>query len=45
MREMLDFAARNNITAMTETLPMRAANEAVEKVRSNKARYRVVLKN
>jgi len=45
MREMLDFAARNNIVARTECLPMSDVNDAVEKVRDNKARYRIVLKN
>jgi len=45
MREMLDFAARNNIVAQTEPMPMAEANAAVERVHENKARYRIVLKN
>ncbi|MCB9478511.1 MAG: NAD(P)-dependent alcohol dehydrogenase [Deltaproteobacteria bacterium] len=41
--EMLEFAARHNIRAQIETYPMGKANEALDHVRSNKARYRVVL--
>lgn len=43
MREMLEFATRHNIRAMTEILPMSQVNDAMEKLRSNKARYRIVL--
>jgi uncharacterized zinc-type alcohol dehydrogenase-like protein len=45
MREMLDFAARHGIEAKTEVVPMSEANAAIEKVRSNRARYRMVLGN
>jgi len=45
MREMLEFAARHNIKAKTEVMPMDKANEAIQKVRDYKARYRMVLKN
>ena len=44
IREMLDFAARHDIQAKTEVLPMAEVNKAIEKVRANKARYRMVLK-
>jgi uncharacterized zinc-type alcohol dehydrogenase-like protein len=40
---MLDFAARHQITAQVERFPMARVNEAVEHLRSGKARYRVVL--
>ncbi|OFZ23229.1 MAG: alcohol dehydrogenase [Bdellovibrionales bacterium GWB1_55_8] len=43
--QMLEFAARHGIVAKTETLPMADANKAIEKVRKNEARYRMVLKN
>ncbi len=43
MRQMLEFAARHDIKAKTELEPFERINEAVEKVRSGKARYRVVL--
>jgi uncharacterized zinc-type alcohol dehydrogenase-like protein len=42
---MLDFAARHNIKPTIETWPMAQANEAIEHLRSGKARYRVVLNN
>ena len=45
MHEMLDFAARHGIEAKTEVVPMSEANAAIEKVRSNRARYRMVLRN
>ncbi|MFW5691680.1 MAG: NAD(P)-dependent alcohol dehydrogenase [Chloroflexota bacterium] len=45
MREMLDFAARTGIAAQTETLPMASVNAGLDRVRSNQARYRVVLVN
>lgn len=40
---MLDFAARHGIAPTIETFPMSRANEALEHLRSGKARYRVVL--
>ena len=43
MAEMLDFAARNDITAMTEVLPAAQVNEAIERVRNNDVRFRMVL--
>ncbi len=45
MREMLQFAARHNITAQTEAVPMSEINHAIERVRQNQARYRMVLLN
>ena len=45
IREMLDVAARHNVKATTESFPMAKANEAIEKVKKNKVRYRAVLAN
>ncbi|MBN1213555.1 MAG: NAD(P)-dependent alcohol dehydrogenase [candidate division Zixibacteria bacterium] len=45
MNEMLQFAARHKIMAKTEVLPMAEVNTAIQKVRDNKARYRMVLVN
>lgn len=45
INEMLQFAARHNIVAKTEVVPMVEVNSAISRVRENKARYRMVLKN
>jgi uncharacterized zinc-type alcohol dehydrogenase-like protein len=45
LREMLDIAARHGVKAMTELFPMAKANEAIDKVRKGKVRYRAVLAN
>jgi uncharacterized zinc-type alcohol dehydrogenase-like protein len=45
IREMIDVAARHGVKAITETFPMAKANEAIEKVKKNKVRYRAVLAN
>jgi uncharacterized zinc-type alcohol dehydrogenase-like protein len=45
VREMLEFAARHGIQAKTEVVPMAQVNEAINKVETNQARYRMVLKN
>lgn len=45
LREMLDVAARHGVHATTELFPMSKANEAIEKVKKNKVRYRAVLAN
>ena len=45
IREMLDVAARHGVKATTEPFPMAKANEAIEKVKKNKVRYRAVLTN
>ncbi len=43
MIEMLDFAARHQVVAQTETVPFDQINAALDKVRNNQARYRMVL--
>jgi uncharacterized zinc-type alcohol dehydrogenase-like protein len=45
IREMLEFAAHHNIKAKTEVMQMSEVNEAIDKLKDNKARYRIVLKN
>lgn len=45
IREMLDVAARHGVKATTECFAMARANEAIEKVKKNKVRYRAVLAN
>lgn len=45
LKEMLDVAARHAVKAQTERFPMAKANEAIEKVKKNKVRYRAVLAN
>ncbi len=45
LREMLNVAARHGVKATTESFPMAKANEAIEKVKKNKVRYRAVLAN
>lgn len=45
MREMLAFAARHNICPAIELMPMSQVNEALQKVRENKPRCRIVLFN
>ena len=42
---MLTFSARHSVAPITETYPMSKVNEAVERLRSGKARYRIVLVN
>lgn len=42
---MLDFCQRHDIRPQIETFPMREVNEALEHLRSGKARYRIVLQN
>jgi uncharacterized zinc-type alcohol dehydrogenase-like protein len=43
--EMLEFAARHGIEAQVEVMPMYQVNEAIERISSNQARYRIVLRN
>ncbi len=43
--KMLDFAARHNVEPITETFPFEQVNEAMEKLRNGKPRYRLVLKH
>jgi uncharacterized zinc-type alcohol dehydrogenase-like protein len=40
---MLDFAVRHDIKPVIETYPMERVNEALERLRSGQARYRIVL--
>jgi uncharacterized zinc-type alcohol dehydrogenase-like protein len=42
---MLEFAARHGIAPQIETFPMSRVNDAMEKLRSGKPRYRIVLEN
>ncbi|MFW9768421.1 MAG: NAD(P)-dependent alcohol dehydrogenase [Candidatus Thorarchaeota archaeon] len=45
MREMLSFAHGNGIKPKVELMPMSEVNDALRKVKENKARYRIVLVN
>ncbi|OFW52635.1 MAG: hypothetical protein A2V75_08425 [Actinobacteria bacterium RBG_16_70_17] len=45
MREMLAFAEEHRIIPRIELMPMSEVNDAILRVRQNKARYRVVLVN
>jgi len=45
MREMLRFAQQHAITPAVELMPMSQVNEAIHRLKANKARYRIVLKN
>lgn len=42
---MLEFAARHKIKPITEEFPMSKVNEAMDRLKSGKAHYRIVLKN
>jgi alcohol/geraniol dehydrogenase (NADP+) len=42
---MLEFSARHSIAPITETFPMSRVNDALDHLRSGKARYRIVLAN
>jgi len=42
---MLDFSARHAIAPIIETYPMSKVNDALDRLRSGKARYRIVLVN
>lgn len=44
-REMLQFSARHQIKPQIELFPMSQVNQAVSRLKSNKARYRIVLSN
>lgn len=45
IEEMLKFAAEHDIKPMIELFAMDEVNQALEKLKSNKVRYRAVLKN
>jgi len=43
IQAMLNFAAKHNIHAMIQVMPLEQCNEAIAKVLRNEARYRIVL--
>ncbi|KAH6871320.1 chaperonin 10-like protein [Thelonectria olida] len=43
IRQMLDFASKENVTPWVETWPMNEANQAIIEMQNGKARYRYVL--
>ncbi|HVV48124.1 MAG TPA: NAD(P)-dependent alcohol dehydrogenase [Polyangia bacterium] len=45
IREMLAFAARHQIKPLVQRLPMAEANVALQRLRANQVRYRIVLEN
>ncbi|MFH2040567.1 MAG: NAD(P)-dependent alcohol dehydrogenase [Chloroflexota bacterium] len=45
MRAMLSFAHEHGIKPLVELMPMSQVNEALQRVKENKARYRIVLVN
>jgi uncharacterized zinc-type alcohol dehydrogenase-like protein len=45
MKEMLAFAGEHGIRPWTETMPMARVNEAIERLKKNRVRYRIVLAN
>jgi hypothetical protein len=42
---MLEFSARHSIAPVVESFPMSKVNDAFERLRAGKARYRIVLVN
>ena len=42
---MLEFSARHSVAPIVESFPLSKVNDALERLRSGKARYRVVLVN
>jgi uncharacterized zinc-type alcohol dehydrogenase-like protein len=42
---MLEFSARHSVSPVVETFPMSKVNDALEHLRSGKARYRIVLES
>ncbi len=45
VEKMIDFCDRHSISPVTESFPMSKVNEAIEHLKSGKARYRIVLTN
>ena len=45
VKVLLDFVGRHGIEARTEHFPFDRVNDAIEHLRSGKARYRVVLEH
>lgn len=43
--KMLDFCARHGIEPVVEAFPMSKVNDAMDRLRAGKARYRIVLRN
>jgi uncharacterized zinc-type alcohol dehydrogenase-like protein len=43
--EMLDFSVRHNLSPVVETFQMSQVNDAMERLKSGKTRYRIVLSN
>lgn len=43
--QMLEFSARHAVAPITEKFPLSKVNDAMERLRSGKARYRIVLVN
>ena len=41
--QMLDFAVRHGIKPVVETFPMERVNDAMDRLRSGQAHYRIVL--
>jgi uncharacterized zinc-type alcohol dehydrogenase-like protein len=42
---MLDFAAQHGVQPQIERFPMHEVNQALDRLRSGQARYRIVLEN
>lgn len=45
MNEMLAFAARQKVAPQIEKMPLSEINQAIERLRANRVRYRIVLEN
>lgn len=45
LQTMLEFSARHQIQPVTESFPMSKVNDALERLKSGKARYRIVLES
>ena len=43
MREMLSFAQAHAITPRIECLPLARVNDAIDRLKANRVRYRIVL--
>lgn len=43
--QMLEFVAQNNIEPIVESFPLAQVNDAIERLRQGKPRYRLVLKH
>jgi D-arabinose 1-dehydrogenase-like Zn-dependent alcohol dehydrogenase len=43
VQEMLEFVARHGVKAQVEVMPLAEVNAALDRVRQNRARYRMVL--